>query len=273
MIRFFEQLNWQGWLDVGLVVAVIILLFRIVKGTRVFHMFVGLGLILLLALSAQRAGLITGHWIISGFVAQALFVIMILFQPEIRRVLAQIGKMVLFKRSLSTIEETRPLEEIVRAVIPLGEKRIGAILVLERENELWDIVEMGIPLDAKVSRELLSSIFIPQSPLHDGAVVIRGDRILAAGSFLPLSLNPNIGKMLGTRHRAALGITEETDAVVITISEETGAISVIVDGKMTRDLDAAGLRRLLTRIFLREPRRLVWSAGRFKGFFPIRSKH
>jgi diadenylate cyclase len=264
--------RWRDILDVILIGIFLVFLFRMVRGTRVLQMFMGLGLILALALAAQWAGLMTGSLIVNGFLAPTAVILVVLFQPEIRRALAQLGKAALFHRSLSAIEETRTLEEIIRAVIPLSEKQIGAILVLERENELWDIVEMGIPMDAKVSRELLTSVFMPQSPLHDGAVVIRGDRIIAAGCFLPLSLNPDIGKMLGTRHRAALGVTEETDAVVITVSEETGDVSVIMGGNMTRELDASQLRRVLTRIFLKDPRQAVLPTGRSRGFFPIRSK-
>ncbi len=272
MAELIGQFHWQNVLDIIIVAAILYGFLRMVKGTRVLQMLMGLGLILGISYLAQWAGLMTAGWMMAGFLSQVVLVMVILFQPEIRRTLAQIGQAALFGKNLSAIEETKTVEEIIRAVIPLAEKRIGAILVLERENELWDIVEMGVPLDAKVSRELLMSIFIPQSPLHDGAVVTRGDRIVAAGCFLPLTLNPVVGKMLGTRHRAALGVTKETDAVVITISEETGAISVIMEGKMIRELDAGSLRALLTRIFLKEPRQTVMWADHFKEKSPVRSK-
>jgi uncharacterized protein (TIGR00159 family) len=149
---------------------------------------------------------------------------------------------------------------------------MGAIIVLEQESELKDIVEVGVAVDAKLSKELLLSLFMPYSPLHDGAVIIKGNRMVAAGCFLPLTLNPEVSKMLGTRHRAALGVTEETDAVVIVVSEETGAISVIIGGKLTRELDAAALRRVLTRIFMRDKREGLAIVERLKEFFPVRSR-
>jgi len=266
------NLRWQDVLDMAIVAAVLYWLFLILKGTRALQMLIGLGLLLVASLISKWAELTTVDWLVTNFWAQIVLVIVILFQPEIRRVLAQIGQTTPLSRALSVSEESRTLEEIIRASVSLANKRIGAIMVLERESELKDIVEMGVALEARVSKELLTSIFMTASPLHDGAVVIKENRIIAAGCFLPLSLNPDVSKMLGTRHRAALGVTEETDAVVIALSEETGAISVIIGGKMTRELDAGGLRRVLTRIFLRERReRLPWME-RLKGFFPIRSR-
>ncbi|HLB95256.1 MAG TPA: diadenylate cyclase CdaA [Nitrospiria bacterium] len=266
------NLRWQDVLDMAIVAAVLYWLFLILKGTRALQMLIGLGLLLVASLISKWAELTTVDWLVTNFWAQIVLVIVILFQPEIRRVLAQIGQTTPLSRALSVSEESRTLEEIIRASVSLANKRIGAIIVLERESELKDIVEMGVALEARVSKELLTSIFMTASPLHDGAVVIKENRIIAAGCFLPLSLNPDVSKMLGTRHRAALGVTEETDAVVIALSEETGAISVIIGGKMTRELDAGGLRRVLTRIFLRERReRLPWME-RLKGFFPIRSR-
>ena len=217
-------------------------------------------------------GLVSNGWLATGFVSQLVLIMAVLFQQEIRRALAQIGRLGFSNHSLTAMDESRTLEEIIRAVVPLADDHIGAILVLERESELWDIVELGVPLEAKVSRELLTSIFMPQSPLHDGAVVIRKDRVVAAGCFLPLNLDPDLGRMLGTRHRAALGVTEESDAVVITVSEESGAISVIMSGNMMTDLDAASLRKLLARIFLNENRKTVEWSERIKAYFPIRSK-
>lgn len=270
--QVIQNLRWQDLLDIAIVAAVLYWLFLILRGTRALQMLIGLGLLLVASLISKWAGLTTADWLVTNFWAQIVLVIVILFQPEIRRALAQIGQTTPLSRALSVSEESRTLEEIIRASVSLANKRIGAIIVLERESELKDIVEMGVALEARVSKELLTSIFMPASPLHDGAVVIKEDRIIAAGCFLPLSLNPDVSKMLGTRHRAALGVTEETDAVVIAISEETGAISVIIGGKMMRELDAGGLRRVLTRIFLRERReRLPW-VERLKGFFPIRSR-
>jgi diadenylate cyclase len=272
LIAVIQSLRWPDVIDMAIVAALLYWLFLVLKGTRALQMLIGLGLLLAVSFISKWAELTTVHWIVSNIWSQIVLVIVILFQPEIRRALAQIGQTPPLSRFFSSSEESRTIEEIIRASVSMANKRIGAILVLERETELKDIVEMGVPLDAKVSKELLISIFVPTSPLHDGAVVIKRDRVAAAGCFLPLTLNPEISKMLGTRHRAALGVTEETDAVVITVSEETGAISIIIGGKMTRELDAGGVRRVLTRIFLRERReRLPW-IERLKGLLPLRSK-
>lgn len=271
MNALLPTLRWQDVLDILIVATVLYWLFLILKGTRALQMVVGLALLLVASIVSKWAELYTVDWLITSFWAQVVLVIVILFQPEIRRALAQIGQTP-FARALTPTEESRTLEEVIRACVSLANKRAGAIIVLERDTELRDIVEVGVRLEARVSKELLTTIFMPYSPLHDGAVIIKGDRIIAAGCFLPLTLNPDISKMLGTRHRAALGVTEETDAVVITVSEETGAISVIIGGKMTRELDAAGLRRVLTRIFLRERRDAPVWLQRIRGLFPERSK-
>ncbi len=241
-------------LDIVLVAALLYGVFQLLKGTRALQMVVGLILLLALQGVARWAELYTVDWLVTAFWSQIVLVLVILFQPEIRKALAQIGQG-LFTRGLTAMEETRTIDEIIKAAVGLVNRRLGGIFVLERENELKDSIEMGTPLDAVVTKELLISVFLPHSPIHDGAAIIKGSRLLAAGCFLPLTLNPDISKVLGTRHRAALGVTEETDAVVIVISEETGAISVVMGGKMTRELDSTGLRRVLTRIFLREGRR------------------
>lgn len=243
--------RWQDLLDILLVAFVFYRLLLLVRGTRAFQMLVGLAVLLSAVVVSKWLHLTTVEWLVTSFWAQIVLALVILFQPEIRRTLAQIGQNP-FGRGLTEIEESRTLEEIIKAAVGLSNRRMGGIFVLEREIALKDIVEMGTALDAKVSKELLISIFAPPSPMHDGAVIIHGDRVVAAGCFLPLSMNPNVSKMLGTRHRAALGATEDTDAVVIVVSEETGAISVVIGGKMTRELDSASLRRVLTRIFVRE---------------------
>jgi len=185
--------------------------------------------------------------------------------------LAQMGQNPLL-RTISAIEETRFIEEIIRTAVSLANKKIGAIIVFERETELGDLIEMGTPLDAKVSKEILTSIFLPYSPIHDGAVIIKGGRIAAAGCFLPLTLSAAVSKTLGTRHRAAVGITEETDAVVIAVSEEAGTISVAVEGKLTRGVDAAALRRILTKIFITGRKEKGAFVKRLGRLFSLREK-
>jgi diadenylate cyclase len=271
MLDILSTLRWQDLLDIAIVATVLYWLFLILKGTRAFQILMGLALLLLASIISKSAALYTVDWLVTSFWSQVVLVLVVLFQPEIRRALAQIGQNP-FSRSLTAGEESRTLEEIIRAVVLMANKRMGAIIVLEREIELKDIVEVGVAVDAKLSKELLLSLFIPYSPLHDGAVIIKGDRLVAAGCFLPLTLSPDVSKMLGTRHRAALGVTEETDAVVIVVSEETGAISVIMGGKLTRELDAAALRRVLTRIFVRDKQEGLAIVERLKEFFPIRSK-
>jgi diadenylate cyclase len=154
-----------------------------------------------------------------------------------------------FLQTFTSAEELRSLEEIVRAAVALANRKIGALIVIERETSLKDFVEVGTPLDAKVSKELLMTIFHPSSPIHDGAVIIRGNRIVAAGCFLPITLSPEVSKSLGTRHRAGLGLAEETDAVIIIVSEETGMISLAIKGKLETNLDMGRLRNVLTDLF------------------------
>jgi diadenylate cyclase len=211
-------------------------------------MLMGLGVLLLASLLSAYFEIYTVDWLIQSFWAQIVIAIIILFQPEIRRALAQMGETKLF-RTLTSAEELKSLEEIVRATIALANRNIGAIIAIERDTSLKDFVEVGTQLDAKVSKELLLSLFHPTSPIHDGAVVIKGNRIVAAGCFLPITMSPDISKNLGTRHRAALGLSEETDAVVLIVSEETGTVSMALNGKLETHLDMGTLRDMLTDMF------------------------
>jgi len=231
-------------------------------------MLIGLVILFMAFVVSKWVGLYTVDWLIQSLWSYIVLALIILFQPEIRKALAQMGQNPLTQR-LSTIEESKNIEEIIRASISLANKKIGAIIVIERNTELKDLVEMGIPLDSKITKELITSIFLPYSPVHDGAIIIKGDRIIAAGCFLPLTLSADISKSLGTRHRAAIGVTEETDAVAIVVSEETGTVSVSISGNLTRDLDAVALRRLLTRIFQREKKRerSIW-LSKIESIFP-----
>lgn len=270
VLETIRTIRWQDILDILLVAFIFYRLILILKGTRTLQMLVGLAVLLLALVVSKWIELYTIDWLVTKFWSQIIIALIILFQPEIRRALAQIGKNPF--SNLTPMEEFKTLEEIIRASVSLANKRIGGIIVLEREIELREIVEMGIQLDAKVSREILNSIFLPQSPIHDGAVIIKGDRIIAAGCFLPISLSSDISKVLGTRHRAAMGITEETDAVAITLSEETGTISVIIGGKMTREVDASALRRILTKIFIKERREEgLPIIQKIRSFFPERT--
>jgi diadenylate cyclase len=248
MIEFIRQIRWQDMVDVILMSIIVYRLLLIIKGTKAAHMLIGLGLLLMASLLSRYFELYTVDWMIQSFWAQIVIAIIILFQPEIRRALAQMGEAQIF-RNLTSAEELKSLDEIVRATVALANKKIGALIAIERDTSLKDFVEMGTPLDAKVTKEILMSIFHPTSPIHDGAVMIKGNRIVAAGCFLPITMGPDISKSLGTRHRAGLGLSEETDAVIVVVSEETGMVSMAIHGKFETHLDMGTLRDILTDLF------------------------
>jgi len=212
------------------------------------QMIIGLVVILLAYVSSQMFGLFTLNWVLDNFLGSIILVIIVIFQSDIRRALTQFGTAPLFGGA-DRIERGQVLEEITKAVVSLATRRIGGLIVLEREVGLNEYIEVGTRLDARVTRELLESVFIPHSPMHDGALVIQKGRVAAARCFLPLSVDPNLSQAFGTRHRAAVGLTEETDAVVIVISEERGKISLVVGGKVTQDLEGPQLRSSLQRLF------------------------
>lgn len=267
-----REIRWQDIVDILIVTFVFYRLLLLIKGTRAFQMLMGLVILFVAFVFSRWTGLYTLEWLIQSFWSYIVLALIILFQPEIRRALAQMGQNPLTQR-LAFIEESKNIEEIIRASVSLASKKIGAIIVIERNTELKDLVEMGIPLDSRITKELITSIFLPYSPIHDGAIIIKGDRIVAGGCFLPLTLSGGVSKTLGTRHRAAIGVTEETDAVAIVISEETGTISVSIGGSLTRELDAAALRRVLMRIFQRGKRRerAAWFT-RIESLFPNKMK-
>jgi len=215
-------------------------LMLLMRGTRAVQILVGLIVLVVANVAADLFNLLTMRLILEKLSGPAVIIIVILFQHDIRRALARVGRG--FFRSVSDQQESQMLEEVVRAAQGLSQRRVGALIVLERETGLEDQIEAGTALDASVSKELLISIFVPYSPLHDGAVVIQRGRISHAGCILPLTLSDNLPEGVGTRHRAAVGITEETDAVVIVVSEETASISVVMGGEMVSGLDAARLR-------------------------------
>jgi diadenylate cyclase len=229
-------------IDIVLVSVAIYYLLLLIRGTRAVQVLVGLGALISLRLVADTLDLLTISWILDNFLASAVLIIIVLFQADIRRALARMGG---FLPRLTARQESQVLEEVVRACHALSQRRIGALIALERETGLDDVVSSGAPLDAVVSKDLLFAIFLRESPMHDGAAVIRHGRVALAGAILPLSGRTELPAGLGTRHRAALGLSEETDAVVIVVSEESGGISLAVGGELSRDLDAARLRRAL----------------------------
>ncbi|MCX7793140.1 MAG: diadenylate cyclase CdaA [Thermodesulfovibrionales bacterium] len=242
------QIRWQDFIDILIIAFILYRLLAFFKrGSRAGRIVIGIVILLAASLLSKTFGFYTVDWLFHNFWSQIVIALIIIFQPEIRRALAQMGRSPIF--GLTSAEEIKSIDEIVKAAISLASRKIGALIVIEREVSLRDYVEIGVPLDAKVSKELLLSIFHPTSPIHDGAVIIRGNRVVAAGCFLPLALGTEISKAYGTRHRAGIGLSEETDAVVIIISEETGHISVAIRGELKTNLDLSTLRDILTNLF------------------------
>ena len=239
-------------LDVLLVAAVFYRLLILVKGTRSAQMYVGVLVLLLVVFLARWFDLIAVKWIVNAVRPVGLIAFVVLFQPELRHALAQLGRTRYFRAFLRG-DSYGVLGEIVRGAEALALRRQGALIVLERNVGLRNFVDTGTRIDAKVSAALLETFFSPGSPLHDGAVIVREDSVLAAGCILPLSANPRLSGVLGTRHRAALGLAEETDAAVIVVSEQTGAISVAHRGALRERLDEGALRAELVRIFRIRP--------------------
>jgi uncharacterized protein (TIGR00159 family) len=241
-------------LDIALVALGIYWLLLLIRGTRAVQILVGLIVLMAASAASEYFELVTLRLILEYFLPSAALIIIVLFQHDIRRALARLGGG--FFPSVSAEQESQIVEDVVRAAQSLSQKRIGALIVLERETGLLDQLEAGTPIDAEVSKDLLVSLFQPYSPLHDGAVVIQSGRIAQAGCILPLTLRSDLPEGLGTRHRAALGITEETDAVVVVVSEETASISLVVGGELLRNLDAPRLRGALSRVLASDRREL-----------------
>jgi diadenylate cyclase len=239
-------------LDILLVAVLFYRLLILVKGTRSAQMYVGLLVIVFVGFLARWFDLIAVKWIVDSLKTVWLIAFVILFQPELRHALAQFGRTRYF-RSFLRGGSYGVLGEIVRGAEALAQRRQGALIVLERNVGLRNFVDTGTRIDAKVSAALIETLFSPGSPLHDGAVIVREETVLAAGCILPLSSNPRVTGVLGTRHRAALGLAEESDAAVIVVSEQTGAISVAYRGTLQERLDEGALRSELVRIFRIQP--------------------
>jgi uncharacterized protein (TIGR00159 family) len=235
---------WIDVLDVLIVAFVVYQLLKLIRGTHAVQVALGGAVLVLMFWVSQWLDLQALNWLIRTFLPYAVFGILVIFQPEIRKVLAHIGKTPLggFSSSRRTEEI---LDEIVLATTSLSSKKIGAILVLEREMGLKSYIETGIALDAHVTYDLLINVFTPGTPLHDGALIMQGSRVAAAACFLPLTVNPELSRTLGSRHRAAIGVTEDTDAVAVVVSEETATISMVVEGRIRRGLDGHTLREAL----------------------------
>jgi diadenylate cyclase len=243
----FRNFGLRDALDVAIVAFVLYRVLRIFQGTLAAQMLAGLALLMAARYVSREAGLHSLSFILDNFWSFWVLALIVLFQPELRRTLAQAGRSRLLERVFGEAgpERRHVVHEVVRAAESLAAKRIGALIVLERTTGLRHYAELGMRVDATVSAELLGSVFLPGSPLHDGAVFVQHGRITVAGCFLPLSRNLRVARTLGTRHRAALGLAEETDAVVVVVSEETGNISLAVDGTIQTGLDPVDLARRL----------------------------
>ncbi|NTU59983.1 MAG: TIGR00159 family protein [Deltaproteobacteria bacterium] len=242
-------IRWQDLVDILLVALVIYRVLLVIRGTRAVQILLGLAVLGMIFVVSEYLELFTLHWMLSAFLSSIILVVVVLFQNDIRRALAHVGTNSLWPYLEAPASDSQALDELMKAAVSLANKKIGALIVLQRGTNLRNHVEEGVKIDAEISKELLLSIFLPYSPIHDGAVIVKDGRILWAGCFLPLTSRGDLEKDLGTRHRAAVGITEDTDAVVIVVSEERGAISIVLNGRVTRDLDGAGLRRVLLRLF------------------------
>ncbi|MEL6342676.1 MAG: diadenylate cyclase CdaA [Myxococcota bacterium] len=242
----WETLSIVDVIDILLMAYILYRALRIIQGTRAIQSLLGLGSLVVLYALSDQLGLTSINWLLERFFVYIVLAVLILFQDDIRRGLARAGS---FLPSFRPNSDLPMLQELVKVSFIMGSRRLGALIALERNALLAEYVEPATPLDALVSQELILSIFHPTSPLHDGAVVIQKGRIAAAQVFLPLSLSKDVSRFYGTRHRAAIGLTEATDAVVIIVSEERGTVSLVMNGQVTPMKDANELRQQLQELF------------------------
>lgn len=240
--------NITSIIDILVVAFVLYRLMLIIRGTRAVQLIKGLVVLLVASNLSNWLHLYTVNWLLGQAMTALVVALPIVFQPELRRALETLGRGKFFAPSLSSLGEadkTRMINELVRSVQVLAKNKIGALMVIERATGLEEYIDTGTKIDGLISAEFLVNIFVPKTPLHDGAVIIRGDRVAAAGCFLPLSELPNLSKELGTRHRSGIGITEHSDALAVIVSEETGAISMAQEGFLHRTLDESSLKQRL----------------------------
>jgi diadenylate cyclase len=244
-------ITWWDVLDILIVSILVYELLKLIRGTRAVQMAVGIASMVGLFYLSTGLQLETLNWLIRNIIGYVVFAAIVLLQADIRRALVHLGRGRLFRRFEGKSTDDDTVEELVVASTTLSAKKTGAIIVIERSIGLRNYIESGIPLDARLTYDLLVSIFQPTSPLHDGAVIVQSDRIAAAACFLPLTINPRLSRELGSRHRAAIGLTEENDAVALVVSEETGVISLVMNGEIDRTIPVEQLRSRLAGLVLR----------------------
>jgi diadenylate cyclase len=243
-----QFLRWQDIVDILLVSFIIYRTILLIRGTRAVQMLGGIAVLIVIYFGARELELLTLYWLLRTLLSSIFLIIIIVFQRDIRRALTQVGKTPFYKTYDDALQNT--IQVVVASARYLSRRRIGGLIVIERETGLRDYIESGHKVDATLTTELLVSLFLPSSPLHDGGVIIHNNRIQNAGCLLPLTKNPYINKRYGTRHRAAIGLSEETDAVIVVISEETQEISVIQHGSITTVSDETVLLNKLEEIFM-----------------------
>lgn len=243
-------MSWWDLVDIIIVSILIYEALKLIRGTRAMQMAIGSLLVAALFYGSRLFPLQTVNWLIRNVLAYVVIAAIVLFQQDIRRALAQLGRAPFFRYFARAEQSAESIEEVITAAGLLAKRRVGAIIVFEREIGLRNYIESGIPIDAVLSYDLLTTIFQPGTPLHDGAVIVQETRIAAAACFLPLTVSPKLDRDLGTRHRAAIGLTEESDAVAIVISEERGEISLSLQGRIERGLSTERLRERLQALIL-----------------------
>lgn len=257
----YIQVWWRPLVEITVLATAIYYILIFVRGTRGWPVVIGFVVMTGLAFFSQILKLEVLAFLLQTFFAASAFAALVIFQPELRRMLAELGNLPLFNTAR---EQRENIEVIIQAVERMAEVRIGAIIAIQQSIQLQDIVESGIVVDCEATPEMLETIFFPNNAIHDGGVILSGDRIAFAACIFPLTQRQDLNKSLGTRHRAAIGLTEETDAVVVVVSEETGAISYAYKGHLVRNITAEELRAFLTSVFVRRPKRSfrAWLRGR-----------
>jgi diadenylate cyclase len=248
--NLFNRVQFKDVIDIIIIAFLLYRVFLLTRQTRAGQVFKGFLLLIFMSWFSNLLGFKALNWLIMSIVSNGAIVLLILFQPELRRALEGIGRKARLGHLTENMDEDiRIINEISQSVLSMARRRVGALLVFEQKTGLRDFIETGTTIDSKISAPLIINIFEPNTPLHDGAAIIRDDRIAAAGCVLSLSDNSNLGRELGTRHRAGLGITEGTDAIVFIVSEETGIVSMAQGGRLTRHLDSESLIRILTGMY------------------------